>query len=85
MINDKKILEIYDKLIEERYIRCMTYGSILYNKYTKENGHTYQLTLTKNDNTVYLCWKRDNVPVIAEPLVDYNVYKRRIPSEGFNI
>lgn len=35
-MNDKKILEIYDKLI-------------------------------------------------AKPLVDYNVYKRRIPSEGFNI
>lgn len=23
--------------------------------------------------------------LIAESLVDYNVYKRRIPSEGFNI
>ena len=48
MIDEEKVLEIYDRLIEERYIQCLTYGSILYNRCTKENGHTYQLTLTKN-------------------------------------
>ena len=85
MIDEEKVLEIYDRLIEERYTQCLTYGSILYNRCTEENDHTYQLTLTKNGDTVYLCWRRDDVPVIAEPLVDYNVFKRRMPSEGFYI
>ena len=34
-----------------------------------------------NDEKIFEIYDK----LIAEPLVDYNVYKRRIPSEGFNI